>query len=191
MLGPVGVVLLGALTLAAPTAHKVHKVNSTFSVTSKDMVPGKPISEAQVYNGGMGCSGQNLSPALSWTNAPSGTKSFAITMYDPDAPTGSGWWHWVVYNIPISTTSLMTGAGDASKNLLPPGAVQGNTDFGTPGYGGPCPPQGDKPHRYFITIYALNTDAMAIPPAATAANVGFNIHAHTIGKATLTARYGR
>src|SRR5690242_19682129 len=90
MLGPVGVVLLGALTLAAPTAHKVHKAHSTFTVTSKDMVPGKPISEAQVYNGGMGCSGQNLSPALSWTNAPSGTKSFAITMYDPDAPTGSG-----------------------------------------------------------------------------------------------------
>src|SRR5258706_14756539 len=134
MLGPVGVILLSALTLAAPAAHKVH---NAFVVTSKDMGAYKPIAMAQVFNG-MNCTGENLSPALSWTNAPSGTRSFAVTMYDPDAPTGSGWWHWVVYNIPISTTSLAMGADDASKNLLPPGTLQGNTDFGTPGYGGPC-----------------------------------------------------
>src|SRR5262245_41892497 len=87
-------------------------------------------------------------------------ESFAVTLYDPDAPTGSGWWHWVVYNIPGSTTSLPAGAGDPSSGLLPAGAAQGNTDFGTPGYGGPCPPQGDKPHRYIVTVFALDTDKL-------------------------------
>jgi Raf kinase inhibitor-like YbhB/YbcL family protein len=111
-------------------------------------------------------------------------------MYDPDAPTGSGWWHWVVFNIPADVTSLPTGAGTSSKKLLPPGAAFGNTDFGTPGYGGPCPPQGDKPHRYIVTVYALD-DSLSIPGNATAAYVGFNVHAHTIGKAMLSAPYGR
>jgi Raf kinase inhibitor-like YbhB/YbcL family protein len=139
----------------------------------------------------MGCTGANQSPALSWSGAPAGTKSFALTVYDPDAPTGSGWWHWVVYNIPANVTSLPRDAGDASKNLLPAGSAQGNTDFGTPGYGGPCPPTGDKPHHYIFTIYALNTDKLDIPANATAAYVGFNIHAHVLGKSTLTALYGR
>src|SRR6476620_10493079 len=106
-------------------------------------------------NGG---SGGNVSPALSWSHAPPGTQSFALLMHDPDAPTGSGWWHWVVYNLPASTTSLAAGAGDPTKKLLPPGVVQGRTDFGAPGYGGPCPPQGDKPHRYIFTVFALKTD---------------------------------
>lgn len=185
MLGSLGVLLLSAITLTTPVAK------GKFTVTSKDLVPGKPIAMTQVYNGGMGCSGGNLSPALSWTNAPSGTRSFAITMYDPDAPTGSGWWHWLVYNIPITTTSLPTGASGGSQNLMPPGSIQGNTDFGVPGYGGPCPPQGDKPHRYIVTVFALNADSLSIPGNATAAVVGFNLHAHTIGKATVTARYGR
>ena len=139
----------------------------------------------------MGCTGKNVSPSLMWYGAPAGTKSFALTMYDPDAPTGSGWWHWVVYNIPASATSLAAGAGDASKKLLPAGAVQGNTDFGAPGYGGPCPPAGDKPHHYIFTLYALKTDKLDLPAGATAAYVGFNIHANELGKATFTALYGR
>jgi len=116
-----------------------------FKVSSTDIKEGK-LASAQVFNG-MGCTGGNTSPALAWTGAPAAAKSFAVTIYDPDAPTGSGWWHWVVYNLPATTTSLPAGAGDASKNLLPAGAVQGNTDFGAPGYGGACPPAGDKPHH--------------------------------------------
>jgi Raf kinase inhibitor-like YbhB/YbcL family protein len=161
-----------------------------FRLTSTDVHQGKHIATAYVFNG-MGCTGNNQSPALSWTGAPAGTKSFALTVYDPDAPTGSGWWHWVVYNIPANVTTLPQGAGDASKNLLPAGASQGNTDFGAPGYGGPCPPTGDKPHHYIFTVYALNTDKLDIPASATAAYVGFNIHAHVLGKATLTALYAR
>lgn len=161
-----------------------------FRITSTAVHQGQRIPSAQVFSG-MGCTGNNVSPAISWSGAPAGTKSFALTVYDPDAPTGSGWWHWVVYNIPASVTNLPTGAGDASKNLLPAGAAQGNTDFGTPGYGGPCPPAGDKPHHYIFTVYALNTDKLDIPANATAAYVGFNIHAHLLGKATLTALYGR
>lgn len=182
MLGLSGMLVLAAATAAAP------KAQGTFVLTSTDLHTDRPVASAQVYNG-MGCDGQNQSPQLSWKGAPKGTKTFAITMYDPDAPTGSGWWHWLVFNIPADVTSLPTGAGDPSKNLLPAGASQGNTDFGAPGYGGPCPPPGN-PHRYVVTVYALN-ESLSIPANVTAAVVGFNIHAHIIGKATLTARYGR
>jgi Raf kinase inhibitor-like YbhB/YbcL family protein len=161
-----------------------------FTVTSPDVHQGQTMPSANVFNG-MGCTGTNVSPALAWSGAPAGTKSFAVTIYDPDAPTGSGWWHWVVYNIPASATSLPAGAGDASKNLLPAGAVQGNTDFGAAGYGGPCPPPGDKPHHYLITVYALNVDKIDVPANATAAYVGFNLHAHAVAKAEMTALYGR
>jgi Raf kinase inhibitor-like YbhB/YbcL family protein len=160
-----------------------------FTLTSTDISAKKPIDDKHVFNS-FGCSGGNVSPELSWKGAPSGTKSFALTAYDPDAPTGSGWWHWVVYNIPASTTSLPSGAGDAKAPKLPEGAVQGNTDFGTPGYGGPCPPPG-KPHRYIFTVFALDTDKLDIPQGATAAFVGFNLHGHTLAKASLTAKYGR
>lgn len=186
MLGPSGVVLLAAIALAAPAAPPA---KNTFVVTSKDVHPSKAIAMEQVCNC-FGCSGSNLSPELSWKGAPAATRSYAITMYDPDAPTGSGWWHWLVYNLPATTTSLPKGAGDASKNLLPEGAAQGNTDFGTPGYGGPCPPPG-TPHRYIITVFALDTDKLDIPANATAANIGFNLHMHQLAKATLTGKYLR
>jgi Raf kinase inhibitor-like YbhB/YbcL family protein len=163
---------------------------SAFKLTSPDIKEGATVPNAQVATV-MGCTGNNLSPALSWSGAPAGTKSFALTMYDPDAPTGSGWWHWVVYNIPANATSLAAGAGDPKKNLLPAGAVQGNTDFGVPGYGGPCPPPKDKAHHYHLTLFALDTDKLDVPANATAAYVGFNIHAHTLGKAALNATYGR
>jgi len=161
-----------------------------FSISSTDVKRGGRFGNTQVY-GGFGCTGKNVSPALSWSGAPAGTKSFALTIYDPDAPTGSGWWHWMVYNIPATATSLPAGAGDEKGTGLPAGAVQGPTDFGAHMYGGPCPPAGDKPHRYIITIYALKTDKLDIPASATSAFVGFNIHGAQLAKASLVARYGR
>ena len=162
----------------------------SMSLTSTDIKEGATIANEQVFKG-FGCSGNNVSPALSWSGAPSGTKSFAVSMYDPDAPTGSGWWHWVVFNIPPGTTSLPKGAGDAKKKLMPKGAIQSRTDFGSAGYGGPCPPPGDKPHRYNFTLYALKVDKLDLPPTATASLAGFDLNSHTLAKATLTGLYGR
>ena len=179
-----------AVVAASLVAVTAGAQKSSLKLTSTDVHAGKTIAAAQVANV-MGCTGSNVSPALSWSGAPAGTKSFALTVYDPDAPTGSGWWHWVVYNIPASATSLPAGAGDPKKNLLPAGATQGNTDFGVPGYGGPCPPPKDKPHHYHFTLFALDTDKLDVPANATAAYVGFNIHAHTLAKSELTALYGR
>lgn len=161
-----------------------------FTLSSPTIKPGSTLTEAQVFNG-FGCSGKNISPALSWRGAPAGTKSFALTVYDPDAPTGSGWWHWVVYNIPADAKELPEGAGNADGKGLPTGAVQGRTDFGAPGFGGACPPVGDKPHRYVFTVYALKAERLDIPPDGTAALVGFMINANKLGEAKFTARYGR
>jgi Raf kinase inhibitor-like YbhB/YbcL family protein len=183
LLAPVAI----ALVITAPAAAYAQR---GFTLTSAEVAHGATIKAPQVFNG-MGCTGGNISPSLSWKGAPAKAKSFALTVYDPDAPTGSGWWHWVVYNIPASANSLVAGAGDPKKSLLPAGSTQGNTDFGAPGYGGPCPPQGDKPHHYTFTLYALDVDTIPVPASATAAYVGFNIHAHTVGKAAFTARYGR
>ena len=161
-----------------------------FTLTSLDVKHGARVADKHVFNG-FGCSGGNVSPALAWKNAPAGTKSFAVTVYDPDAPTGSGWWHWVVFNLPASTTSLPAGAGDGSGSKLPPGTVESRTDFGKPGWGGPCPPQGDKPHRYVFTVYALKTDKLDLAADSPAAMVGFMINANQLGKASFTATYGR
>ena len=161
-------------------------------LTSPQIKNGSKIAKEQVFNG-FGCTGQNISPALKWTGAPAKTKSFAIMIHDPDAPTGSGWWHWVVFNIPASTTSLPKDAGDPSKNLMPQGAIQSRTDFGSDGYGGPCPPKGDKPHHYHIMVFAVDVDKLpdAKNDQASAALVGFDLHFHTLAKATLIGRYGR
>ena len=161
-----------------------------FALSSATIKPNSTLTEAQVFNG-FGCTGKNVSPALSWSGAPAGTKSFAVTVYDPDAPTGSGWWHWVVFNIPASATQLAEGAGGGDGKSLPSGSVQGRTDFGAPGFGGACPPVGDKPHRYVFTVYALKTDKIEVPPEASAALVGFMINANKLGAATFSARYGR
>jgi Raf kinase inhibitor-like YbhB/YbcL family protein len=173
-----------ALTFAAGAAAA-----GGFALHSPTVAPNSMLSIEQVYSG-FGCSGKNISPALSWSGAPRATNSFAVTVYDPDAPTGSGWWHWVVYNIPASVTELPAGAGNAGGNL-PPGAVQGRTDFGTSGFGGACPPAGDKPHRYIFTVYALKSEKISVPAEASAAMAGFMIHANALAKASLTARYGR
>ena len=162
----------------------------TITLTSPTIKSGAFLTEEQVFNG-FGCSGKNQSPALKWTAGPAGTKSYAITVYDPDAPTGSGWWHWVVYNIPANVTELPVGAGDQTGKLLPPGAVQGRTDYGIHAFGGACPPQGDKPHRYVFTVYSLKIEKIDVPYDSTAASIGFMINANSLGKASFTARYGR
>ena len=178
-----------ALTLVASATPALLRAQG-FTITSADVKSGATLSAKQVFNG-MGCTGQNVSPELSWKGAPPGTKSFAITVYDPDAPTGSGWWHWMVYNIPATTTSLPAGAGDAAKKLLPKGAMQGPTDFGTMGFGGACPPVGDKPHHYIFTVYALKTDKLDIPAGSTSAFVGYNLNGNMLSKSSFTALYGR
>jgi Raf kinase inhibitor-like YbhB/YbcL family protein len=161
----------------------------TFTLESAEVKPGTTIAAAQVFKG-FGCEGGNVSPSLAWKNAPAGTKSFAITVYDPDAPTGSGWWHWLMFNIPASVASLPAGAGDPSAGKSPPGAVQSKTDFGKPGYGGPCPPQGDKPHRYVFTVHALKVDRIDADENASGARVGDMLNANKLGKASFTATYG-
>ena len=161
-----------------------------FVLSSPTVKPASMLSDAQVFNG-FGCSGKNISPALSWIGAPAGTKSYAVTLYDPDAPTGSGWWHWVVFNIPATASQIPEGAGSADGKNLPAGSAQGHTDFGAAAFGGACPPAGDKPHRYVFTVYALKTDKIDVPADATAALVGFMIHANMLGEAKFTAHYGR
>ena len=161
-----------------------------FTLASPDIKPGSTLANTYVFNG-FGCSGENKSPALKWSGAPKDTKSYAVTVYDPDAPTGSGWWHWVVYNIPADAHELAAGAGTANSTALPQGAVQGRTDFGTAAFGGACPPKGDKPHRYVFTVYALKTDKIDAPADASAALIGFMINANKLAKASFTAKYGR
>ena len=177
-----------ALALAA-MASVAAAPPEKFTLASADIAPGGRIAETQVFKG-FGCSGGNVSPALTWSHAPPGTQSFALLVHDPDAPTGSGWWHWVLYNLPASSTSLPAGAGDAQKNLLPAGAVQGRTDFGTAGYGGPCPPPG-KPHHYYFRLYALKVPKLELPADSTAAFIGFNVRAQALGSAELMGTYGR
>lgn len=174
-----------ALSLAASSA-----MAKDFTLSSPQIKPGATLTDAQVFNG-FGCSGGNVSPALAWRNAPEGTKSFALTVYDPDAPTGSGWWHWVVYNIPANVNSLPEGAGSGDFAALPAGASQGRTDFGSTGFGGACPPVGDKPHRYIFTVHALKAERLEIPEGATAALIGYMINANKLGSAGFTAYYGR
>lgn len=160
---------------------------NAMTVTSPDIKPGGKIADEQVFNG-WDCTGKNVSPALAWSGAPKGTKSFAVSMYDPDAPTGSGFWHWWVANIPASVTSLPKGAGSGTG--LPDGAVQPHNDFSLAGYGGPCPPKG-KPHHYVITVYALKADKLDVDANASATVFGFDANANALAKATLTGLYGR
>ncbi len=157
------------------------------TLTSPDFADGGPLPAAQVFNA-MGCTGGNLSPALNWSGAPEGTKSFVLTAYDPDAPTGSGWWHWTVANIPADVTGLPAGA---SATALPEGAVEGRTDFGAPGFGGACPPEGAAPHRYVFTVYAMPEATLPLDGNASGAMFGFYANAMALEHAVLTATYGR
>ncbi len=162
----------------------------SFTLSSQDVAQGQFMSKAQEYNG-FGCTGDDMSPQLTWRNAPQGTKSFAITAYDPDAPTGSGWWHWQVVNIPSSVTELATGAGNIEKGLLPEGSVQMRNDYGSKGFGGACPPPGHGIHHYQFTVYALKVDKLALPADASAALTGYMIKANTLASASIESLYKR
>lgn len=156
-----------------------------FTLSSSD-VQGQ-IADAQVFNS-FGCTGKNISPQLSWSNAPAGTKSFAVTVYDPDAPTGSGWWHWLVFNIDTSVNEIKTAA---STKQMPKGAVESITSYGATGFGGACPPKGDKAHRYIFTVYALDTEKIDQTADARPELIGYFINSHTIAKASIMAYFAR
>ena len=177
-----GVVLLFGL-FAADAAHA-----GGFTLTSPDI--GGQLSMDQVFSG-FGCTGKNISPRLEWKNAPAGTKSFAVTVYDPDAPTGSGWWHWLIFNIPADVQGLQAGAGDPAGKRAPAGSVQSRTDYGKTGYGGACPPKGDRPHRYIFTVYALGVEKLDLAPDTPPAMVGFFLNHNALARASLMAYYGR
>jgi Raf kinase inhibitor-like YbhB/YbcL family protein len=156
------------------------------TLKSKDMIG--QMSENQVFNG-FGCTGKNISPALSWSNIPKGTKSFAITIYDPDAPTGSGWWHWVVFDISKDTNQILPNA--SALNTLPKGSIQGKSDYGKNKFGGVCPPKGDKPHTYITTVYALDVDKLGVNENSSSAIVGYMLNSHTIEKSSIITYYKR
>ena len=181
-----GAVVFAFSALSASAAFAQMKLTSD---DIKNNAVGTKEMEANVF----GCDGGNMSPSLKWTGAPADTKSFAINLYDPDAPTGSGFWHWVVFNIPVSTTSLPKNAGDVKAKLMPDGAIQSRTDYGADGYGGMCPPKGDKPHHYILTVYAVDEDKLqfAKDDNVSAAVVGFELHFHAKAKAALHWTYGR
>ena len=177
--------LVAFLAAACPLAHA-----AGFVLASTDIKPNSTLDkkwESNVF----GCSGENKSPALKWTRAPKDTKSFAVTVYDPDAPTGSGFWHWFVYNIPGNVTELAANAGAQGGANLPKGAAMNRIDYGFAAWGGPCPPQGDKPHRYIFTVYALKTDKLELGADTTAAVAGFMTNANKIASASFTVKYGR
>ena len=176
--------LLCAFGFSAAVSLSVHALE----LGSTDIANDQTLGSAQVYQG-FGCSGGNVSPALSWSDVPAGTKSFAITAYDPDAPTGSGWWHWSAYDLPASLRSLPAGAGKVGA--LPGGARQGRNDYGSNDFGGACPPQGDKPHRYIFTVFALKVDRLEVPADASAALIGYMLNANKLATASITARFGR
>jgi len=181
---------LVAAVLGAAALLTVPAQAAGFKLSSPDFKAGAMMPKSFEFNG-FGCSGENKSPVLKWSGAPKGTKSFAVTVYDPDAPTGSGWWHWSVINIPADVNELKSDAGNVSGANLPAGAHQVRIDYGVAAWGGTCPPVGDKPHRYIFTVHALKVDKLDIPADATAALAGFMIHGNSLGKASFTAKYGR
>jgi Raf kinase inhibitor-like YbhB/YbcL family protein len=176
------VFLLIVLTLSASAFADDIKVTSTSF--KNDAV----IQNKNVFNG-FGCTGENKSPQISWSKGPAGTKYYAVTIYDPDAPTGSGWWHWTVINIPSTVTKLAEGiSGDTKK--MPTGSIEARTDFGKAGYGGPCPPPGNPAHRYIVSVYALK-DAVPLDAEAPGAMVGFYINSLKISEGRMTGKYSR
>jgi len=170
-------------------ATSVSAMAGDFTLTSTDIAQGKTLSSDHVYQG-FGCSGGNLSPQLSWNNAPEGTKAFAVFAYDPDAPTGSGWWHWQIVNIPAGVTYLPAGSGDKSNKLAPKGSRQISNDYGFAGFGGACPPKGHGVHRYQFTVYALSK-TLELPQNPSSALTGYMINAHSLGSSSIEALYKR
>lgn len=176
-------VLVGSLAAASA----VHADDLTLQ--SSDISHGDFMAKAQEFEG-FGCSGGNQSPQLSWSGVPEGTKAFAVFAYDPDAPTGSGWWHWQVINIPADVTELKAGAGGAESGDMPEGSMQMRNDYGYAGFGGACPPVGDGAHRYQFTVYALS-QVLDLPADASAALTGYMVKANALASATIEALYKR
>lgn len=166
----------------APLPHDFHPEVHTFTVTSADLAPGADLGEAQVLSGG------NVSPQLRWEGFPEGTKSFAVTCFDPDAPTGSGFWHWVLFDLPVSVTELPAGAGSGKFEGLPAGAVHVRNDYGTKDFGGAAPPAGER-HRYVFTVYAVDQEKLGPSDDVSPAVVGFNLRFHALGRAQLIGEY--
>lgn len=181
--------LLTRVTLPIAFMLSGNVLAGSLTLTSDDISQGKYLKNAQVFQG-FGCQGENLSPQLSWTGAPEGTKALAVLVHDPDAPTGSGWWHWQVVNIPKEVNSLPAGAGDPKKNLTPAGITNIKNDFGVIGFGGACPPKGHGTHRYMFTLHALS-QTLDLPEDASGALTGYMVHANTIESSTIEALYKR
>ena len=177
-------ILAAALCLPAIAASAAR-----FTVSTPDFRNGSTIPIVHVLNQG-GCTGGNQSPALSWSGEPAGTQSFAVTMFDPDAPSGSGWWHWTVVNIPATVHTLPENAGAPDSTQLPAGAIQGRNDFGFSAYGGPCPPPG-RPHRYIVTVFAVKVAKLPLEAQSSGAMVGFMLRANSLATAATMGRYGR
>lgn len=159
-----------------------------FELTSESITHNAPLGTAQA-SGMMGAGGKDESPHLSWSGFPDDTRSFAVTVYDPDAPTASGFWHWAVFNLPVTTTSLPAGAGTPGSDLLPEGAVQLRNDGGFAGFVGAAPPAGHGPHHYHVVVHAVDVDALDIPAEATPAYLGFNLFSHAIGRARIIGTF--
>ncbi|HEY1616235.1 MAG TPA: YbhB/YbcL family Raf kinase inhibitor-like protein [Streptosporangiaceae bacterium] len=176
------------MTARPPLPYEFLPEVPSFTVESDDVVQGQQMSDSQVYSG-FGMTGKNLSPQLRWHGFPAETKGFAVTCYDPDAPTGSGFWHWLVLDIPASATELATGAGTAGGEL-PGSAFSVRNDFGTKDFGGAAPPAGDEPHRYVFAVHALDTDKLGIDSDVTPAIAGFNLRFHTIARAVIVPVFG-
>lgn len=160
----------------------------SFTVRSTDIAEGQPLSMAQV-SGVMGAGGQDVSPQLSWEGFPAETKSFAVTCYDPDAPTASGFWHWALADIPANVTQLQSGASGAESSNLPEGVIVLRNDAGMAGYLGAAPPQGHGPHRYVFAVHAVDVEKLGIDENATPAVLGFHLFSHTLARALLVAVY--
>ena len=179
---------LGGVLLGATVAFGlIVQTALAFELKSSDIKEGATMSAEQIFNS-FGCQGGNLSPELKWTKGPEGTQSYALTVYDPDAPTGSGWWHWVVFNIPANVRKLPKGFAADDASIA--GLVQSRTDFGKSGYGGPCPPPG-APHHYIFTVYALKVKSLDLDATASGAMVGYYLNANKLAESKITALYGR
>lgn len=176
-------------TQQAPSPYEFLRQVPSLAVTSDDIADGEDIPSTHVYNQ-MGASGDNLSPHLRWDGHPSETKSFAVSCFDPDAPTGSGFWHWVVRDIPADVTELPRGAGSGTMDGLPAGAVPSRNDLGTKEYIGAAPPEGPA-HRYLFAVHALDCESLGLDPEATPAIVGFHVAAHVLARGIIAPVYGR
>jgi Raf kinase inhibitor-like YbhB/YbcL family protein len=174
--------------MAAVAGLVLAQAAHALELKSNDVTEGGTFTNEQVFNS-FGYSGKNISPELHWTKGPEGTLSYALMMYDPDAPTGSGWWHWVVFNIPADKTGLPKGFGSKSATKSAP-AVQSRTDFGTSGYGGPAPPPG-KVHHYTFTLFALKVKSLPLKKDSSAAMVGFYANQNALATAKLTVLFGK